>query len=75
LCVFNQFVNHDGCWGNTAQALTQWQHPVASSEAVDVLHWAMLPALHRHINLVIKVASNLSAFFVIADYLFANKLS
>jgi hypothetical protein len=58
-----------------AQALAQWQHPVASSEALDVLHRAMRPASHRRICRVIKVASNsLPAFFVIADYLFANNL-
>jgi hypothetical protein len=27
------------------QALAQWQHPVASSEALDVVHWRC--ALHR----------------------------
>ena len=73
--MFNQFVDHDVRQGNTAQALAQWQHPVASSEALDVLHWVMRPASHRRICMVIEVASNLPAFFVIADYLFAHKLS
>jgi hypothetical protein len=75
LCVFNTFTNHDGRRGNTAQALAQWQHPVASSEALDVLHWAMRPALHRRIGMVIKVTSNSPALFVVTDYLFAHKLS
>jgi hypothetical protein len=75
LCVFNLFVDHGGRRGNTGQALARWQHPVASSEALDVLHWAMHPGLHRPIPMVIEVASDLPAFFVIADYLFAHKLS
>jgi hypothetical protein len=75
LCVFNQFIDYDNQRGNTAQALAQWQHPVASHEALDVLHWARCPALHCRICMVIEVASNLPAFFVIADYLFAHKLS
>jgi hypothetical protein len=75
LCVFNQFVDNGGCRGNTAQALAQWQHPVASSEALDVLHWTMHPASHRRIRMVIEVASDLPAFFVFADYLFAHELS
>jgi hypothetical protein len=44
LCVFNEFVDHGSRRGNTVQALTQWWHPVALSEALDVLHWAMCPA-------------------------------
>jgi hypothetical protein len=48
---------------------------MASSEALDVLHWAMHPALHCRIRMVIKVASNSPAFFIVADYLFAHKLS
>jgi hypothetical protein len=75
LCVFNQFINHDGCQGNTAQVLARWQHPVASCEALDVLHWAMHPALHCRICMVIEVTSDLPSFFVVADYLFAHKLS
>jgi hypothetical protein len=72
LCVFNQFVNHDSPWGNTAQVLARWQHPVASSEALDVLHWAMHPASHHCIRMVIEVVCDTPAFFVIADYLFAQ---
>jgi hypothetical protein len=75
LCVFNQLIDHDSRQGNLAQALAQWQHPVASHEALDVLHWVMQPALHCRIRMVIKVTSNLPAFFVVANYLFAHKLS
>jgi hypothetical protein len=48
---------------------------VALHEATDALHRAMRSALHRCIHMVIKIASVLLAFFVIADYLFAHKLS
>ncbi len=68
-------MDHEGRWGNKVQALALWQHPVAYNEALDVLHWAMHPALHRRIRMVIEVTSNSSAFFVVADYLFAHNLS
>ena len=44
------------------QALAQWRHPVASSEALDLLHWAMRPALHRRIRMVIAIVIDLPAF-------------
>jgi hypothetical protein len=72
LCVFNVFVNHGGHWGNTVQALTRWQHSVASSEARDVLHWAMHPTLYRRIRMVIKITSTFPAFFVIVDSVVAH---
>jgi hypothetical protein len=62
LCVFNVFVDHGGRLGNTTQALAQWQHPVASSEARDVLHLAMRPALYHPIRMVIKITSMFPAF-------------
>ncbi len=45
-----------------AQALAQWRHPVASSEALDVLHWAMFPALYRCIAMAIEIVTDLPAF-------------
>jgi hypothetical protein len=62
---FNKFVYHGGRQGDTAQALAQWRHPVASSEALDVLHPAMHPVLYRCICMAIEIASNLPAFFVV----------
>jgi hypothetical protein len=62
-CVFLVFffffkiVDHGGHWGNTARALAQWRHLVASREATDVLHWAMRPALHCRIHMAIEIAS------------------
>jgi hypothetical protein len=44
--------------GNVVQALDQWWHPVASSKAWDVLHWAMRPTLYHRIRMAIKIASN-----------------
>jgi hypothetical protein len=54
---FFEIVDHGSCQGNTARALTQWQHLVALHETTDVLHWAMHPALHCHIGMAIKITS------------------
>ncbi len=45
--------------GNMAQALAQWPHPVASSEAQDVLHWAIHAASYHLICMATIIASNL----------------
>ncbi len=37
--------------------LAQWQGPVASSEALDLLHWAMCAVTYRCIAMAIKTAS------------------
>jgi hypothetical protein len=52
-----KIVNHGSCWGNTALALAQWQHLVASHEATDALRRVMHPALHFRIRMAIKIAS------------------
>jgi hypothetical protein len=57
-----------------AQALAQWQHPVASSEAWGALHWAIHPALYRLICMATKIASNLRVFFVILNSIVADNL-
>jgi hypothetical protein len=62
LCCFNKFVDHGGRRGNTAQAIASLRHPVASSEALDVLYRAMCPALYRCIAMAIEIASNLPSF-------------
>jgi hypothetical protein len=69
LCCFNKFVDHGGRRGNTAQALTQWLHPVASSEAPDVINRAMRPALYHCIAMAIEIATDSPAFFVAVDLL------
>ena len=53
-----------GCRGDAMQALARWLHPVAPSEALDVLYWAMRPASYRRIRMAIKITSDLPTFFV-----------
>jgi hypothetical protein len=75
LCCFNEFVDHDGRWGDTAQALARWRHPLASSEALDVLHQAMRPASHRSIRMAIEIPSDSPAFFVVANSLLPTNIA
>ncbi len=42
--------------------LTQWWHPVASSEALDLLHRVMGAVLYRHIAMGIKTVSKVGVF-------------
>jgi hypothetical protein len=42
--------------------LAQWRHPVASSEALDLLHWEMHAVTYQHISMAIKTASFLGVF-------------
>jgi hypothetical protein len=63
-----KIVNHGSRWGNTAQALARWRHLVASHEAMDAIHPAMCPALHRRICMAIKIASVCRVFFVAVDF-------
>jgi hypothetical protein len=63
LCVLFEFIDHGRCQGNTSQALTRWRHPVASSEALDVLYRAMCPASYHCIAMAIEIAIDLPAFY------------
>jgi len=58
-----------------AQALVQWQHPVAYNEALDVLHPSMRPALYRCIAMAIEIVVDLPAFFVSVISLLATTIS
>ena len=49
----------------------QW----ALSKALDVLHQEIHPSSYCLIRMATKIASNLPAFFIIVDYLFANNHS
>jgi hypothetical protein len=60
--------------GDTAQALPQWQHPVSSSEALDVVHWVMCSVSYRRIRMVIKIASKVCILFCIIDFIVINNL-
>jgi hypothetical protein len=62
LCCFNEFVDHGGRRGNTAQTLARWLHPVASSETPDVIHRAMRPASYHCIAMAIEIAIDSPAF-------------
>ncbi len=42
--------------------LAQWQRPVASSEALDLLHWAICAVTYRRIAMAIKTACFLGVF-------------
>jgi hypothetical protein len=75
LCVLFEFVNHGGRRGDTAQALARWQHPVAYSEALDVLHPSMRPALYCCIAMAIEIVVDLPAFFVSVISLLATTIS
>jgi hypothetical protein len=57
------------------QTLTRWRHPVASSEALEVLYRAMRPASHRRIGMAIKIARDSPAFFVVADLLLPTTIA
>jgi hypothetical protein len=43
--------------------LAQWWHSVASSEAVDLLHWTMRKVTYRRIAMAIKMDSKVGVFF------------
>jgi len=75
LCCFNKFVDLGGRRGNTAQALAQWWHPVASSETLDVLYRAMHPASYRCIAMAIEITSDSPAFFCCRRFAVAHQHS
>ncbi len=56
-----------------AAILAQWQCPVASIKALDLLHWAMHAVLYRRTTAAIKMGSKVGPFFVIV--LFAVALA
>ena len=70
-----EIVDHGGRWGDTAQALDRWWHPVASSEALDVLHQEIRPASYRRIRMAIEIVVDLLDFFVTLISLLATILS
>jgi len=64
LCVLFEIVDHGGRHGDAMQALARWRHPLASSEALVVLHREIHPASHRRIRMVVEIIVDLPAFFV-----------
>jgi len=73
LCVLFKFVDHGGRRGDTAQALAQWRHQVALSEAVQ--HRAMHPTSYCCIAMAIEIIVDLPAFFVSSISLLATTIS
>jgi hypothetical protein len=67
-----KIVDHGGRRGNEMRALAQWQHPLASSEALVVLHREMRPTSHRRICMVVKIIVDLAAFFFASISLLAT---
>jgi hypothetical protein len=45
--------------------LAQWRRPVASSEALDLLHWVMYAVTYRRIAMAIKTATFLGVFMTV----------
>jgi hypothetical protein len=45
-----------------AAILAQWRQPLASSEALDILHWAMPVVLYRHTAMAMDMVSKVGAF-------------
>jgi hypothetical protein len=74
VCFF-EIVDHGGRRGDTAQALARWRHPVALSEALDVLHRAMRLASYRCIAMAIEIAIDSPACFVAVDSLFPTDIA
>jgi hypothetical protein len=64
-----EIADHGGRRGDAMRSLARRRHPVASSEALDVLHRVICPVSYRRIRMAIKIASNSPAFFVIANSL------
>jgi len=48
--------------GNTEQVVAQWRRPVASGEALVMLHWAMRSVWHRRTATAIEMACDGGAF-------------
>jgi hypothetical protein len=51
-----------GRWGNTERVVARLQHPVASGEALVMLHWAMHSVLHRRTAMAIEISRDGGAF-------------
>jgi hypothetical protein len=63
-----------GCRGDTMQALARWQYPVAFSDTLNVVHWAMRSVLYRRIRMVNKITSKIGVLFCIVDFVVINIL-
>jgi hypothetical protein len=57
------------------RALDRWRHPVALSEALDVIHRAMRPTSYRCIAMAIEIAIDSPAFFVAINLLLLTTIA
>jgi len=48
--------------GDTERVVTQWRHPVASCEALVMLHWVMRSVSHWRTTMAIEIALDGGAF-------------
>jgi hypothetical protein len=51
--------------GDTGRIIARWRHPVASRVAIDLPFWAMRLAPYCLIRMVIEMASESAAFFLL----------
>jgi len=51
-----------GCQGDTERVVARWWHPVASSVALDMLHWEMMHVLLQCLHIAIEMSSDGGAF-------------
>ncbi len=51
-----------GRWGDTEQVVAQWEHPRASSVALELLHRAMPRSLLQRVRTAIEMACNGGTF-------------
>jgi len=70
-----KIVDHGGRRGDVMRELARWRQPVASSEALDVLHWAMCPTWHHRIHMDIEIVVELPAYFVSSISLLATTIN
>ena len=61
-CIVVFYCCHGGHRGNTEQVVAQWQHPVASNVAVDMLHRAMPHVLLQCLRTAIEMACDGGTF-------------
>jgi len=73
--ISTEINDHGGRRSDAMRALVQWQHPLASSEALVVLHRAMRPASNRRIRMVVEIVVDLPAFLLSPISLLATTIS
>ena len=60
--IFVFIVALRGRRGDTERVVARWRRPVASSEALAMLHWVMSFVLHRCTAMAIEIARDGGAF-------------